>query len=74
MCSNIRVLSGKSCWHMQWYQRLEADYGIAVSCEAMPMPGKHRSGYSQSAIGWNTGHPMEVLEKVPKELKWSVTL
>jgi hypothetical protein len=28
---------------------------IAVSCEAMPVPGKHRSGCSQSAIGWNVG-------------------
>jgi hypothetical protein len=40
----------------------------------MPVPGKHRSGYSQSAIGWNTGPPMEELEKVPKELKGSATL
>jgi hypothetical protein len=30
------------------------------------MPGEHRSGCSQSAIGWNTGPPMEELEKVPK--------
>jgi hypothetical protein len=29
---------------------------------------------SQSAIGWNTGPPMEELEKVPKELKGSATL
>jgi hypothetical protein len=43
---------------------------IAVSCEAMPVPGKYRSGCSQSSIGWNTGPPMEELEKVPKELKW----
>jgi hypothetical protein len=35
----------------------------------MPVPGKYRSGCSQSAIGWNTGPPMEELEKVPKELK-----
>jgi hypothetical protein len=27
------------------------DPDIAVSCEAMPVPGKHRSGCSQSAIG-----------------------
>jgi hypothetical protein len=33
------------------------------------MPGKHRSGCSQSAIEWNTGPPTEELEKVPKELK-----
>jgi hypothetical protein len=29
---------------------------------------------AQSAIGWNTGPPMEDLEKVPKELKGSATL
>jgi hypothetical protein len=29
------------------------------------VPGKHRSGCSQSAIGWNSGPPMEELEKVP---------
>ena len=45
------------------------DPGIAVSCEAMPVPGKYRSGCSQSSIGWNTGPPMEEIEKVPKELK-----
>ena len=32
---------------------------IAVSYEAMPVPGKYRSGCSQSSIGWNTGSPME---------------
>jgi hypothetical protein len=26
---------------------------IALSCEAMPVPGKYRSGCSQSSIGWN---------------------
>jgi hypothetical protein len=50
------------------------DPDIAVSSEAMPVPGKHRSGCSWSAIGWNTGPPMEELEKVPKELKGSATL
>jgi hypothetical protein len=50
------------------------DPDIAVSCEAMPGPGKHRSGCSQSAIRWNTGPPMDELEKVPKELKGSATL
>jgi hypothetical protein len=40
----------------------------------MPVPGKHRSGYSQSAIEWNTGLPMEEPEKVPKELKGFATL
>jgi hypothetical protein len=29
---------------------------------------------SQSSIGWNTGPPVEELEKVPKELKWLATL
>jgi hypothetical protein len=47
---------------------------IAVSCEAMPVPGKYRSGCLQSSIGWNTGLPVEELEKVPKELKVSATL
>jgi hypothetical protein len=42
---------------------------MAVSCEAMLGPSKHRSGCSQSAIGWITGCQMEELEKVPKELK-----
>jgi hypothetical protein len=50
------------------------DTDIAVSCETMPGPSKHRSGCSQSAIGWITGPPMEELEKVPKELKGSATL
>ena len=50
------------------------DPDIAVSCETMPWPGKHRSGCSQSAIGWITGPPMEELEKVPKELKGSAAL
>jgi hypothetical protein len=45
-----------------------------VSCEAMPVPGKYRSGCSQSSIGWNTGTPMKELEKVPKELKGSAAL
>jgi hypothetical protein len=50
------------------------DPDIVVSCEAMPVPGKYRSGCSQSSIRWNTGAPVEELEKVPKELKGSVTL
>jgi hypothetical protein len=49
-------------------------YKTAVSCESMPMPGKYRSGYSQSSIGWNTGPLMKELEKVPKELTASATL
>jgi hypothetical protein len=51
--------------------QLPKDPGIAVSCEAMPVPGKHRSGCSQSSIVWNRGPPMEKLEKAPKELKGS---
>jgi hypothetical protein len=39
---------------------------IAVSCEALPVPGKYRSGCSHSSIGWNIGPPMSELEKVPK--------
>jgi hypothetical protein len=50
------------------------DPDIAVSCEAMPMPGKYRSGCSQSSIGWNTGPPMKEVEKITKELKGSTTL
>jgi hypothetical protein len=37
----------------------------------MPVPGKYRSGCSQSSIRWNTGSPKEKLEKAPKELKGS---
>jgi hypothetical protein len=47
---------------------------MAVSCEAMPGPSKHKRGCSQSAVGWITGPPMEELEKIPKELMGSVTL
>jgi hypothetical protein len=47
---------------------------MAVSCETMPVPGKHRSGCSQSAIVWIIGSPMEELEKVLKELKGSAIL
>jgi hypothetical protein len=50
------------------------DPDIAVSCETMSGPSKHRSGCSQSAIGWIRGPPMEELEKVPKELKGTATL
>jgi hypothetical protein len=45
-----------------------------VSYEAMPVPGKYRSGCSQSFIGWNTGPPMKELEKVSKEIKGSLAL
>ena len=47
---------------------------IAISCEAMPVPGKYINGCSQSSIGWNTGPPMKELEKLSKELKGSATL
>ena len=50
------------------------DPDLAVSCEAMPGPSKHRSGCSESATGWITGPPMEELEKVPKELEGSSIL
>jgi hypothetical protein len=50
------------------------DGDIAVPCETRPEPSKHRSGCSQSTIGWITGPPMEELEKVSKELKRSATL
>jgi hypothetical protein len=46
----------------------------SLSCEAIIGPSKHRSGCSQSVIGWNTGPPMEELEKVSKDLKGSATL
>ena len=47
-------MPARFCWR---------DPDIAVSCEAMPVPGKHRSEYSQSAIGSNTGPSLEELEK-----------
>jgi hypothetical protein len=50
------------------------DPEIAILSDAMPVPGKYRSGCSQSSIGCNTGPPMEELERVPKELKGSATL
>jgi hypothetical protein len=50
-------MPARFCWR---------DPGIAVLYEAMPVPYIYRSGCSQSSIGWNTGLPMEELEKVPK--------
>ena len=38
-----------------------------------PVPGKYRSGCSQSSVGWNTGPLMEDLEKITKELKGSAS-
>jgi hypothetical protein len=58
-------MSERFCWQ---------DPDIAISCEAMPVPGKYRSWCSQSSIEWNTGPLMKELEKVPKELKGSATL
>ena len=55
----------------RFYRR---DPDIAVTYEGMPVPGKYKSGCSQSSIVWNAGPPMEELEKVPKELKGSATL
>jgi hypothetical protein len=46
----------------------------AISYEAMPKPGKYRSGCSQSSLGCNTGLLMKELEKVPMELQRSATL
>jgi hypothetical protein len=39
---------------------------IAVSWEALSVPGKYRSGCSQSSIGWSIGSPVKELEKVPR--------
>jgi hypothetical protein len=50
------------------------DPDITVSCEAMPVPGKYKSGCSCSSIRWNTGSPMEELEKVLKKVKGSAAL
>jgi hypothetical protein len=47
----------RACWQ-------EPD--IAVSWEALPVPDKYRSGWSQSSIGRSTGSPIKELEKVPK--------
>ena len=40
----------------------------------LPGPSKHRSGWSESAIGWITRPPMQELEILPKELKGTATL
>jgi hypothetical protein len=42
---------------------------MAVSCEALPVTGKYRSGCSQPSIGLSTGSPVKELKKVSKELK-----
>jgi hypothetical protein len=58
-------MPSRFCWR---------DPDKAVSCEAIPVTGKYRSRCSHSSIRWNTGHPVEKLEKAPKELKGSATL
>jgi hypothetical protein len=61
---------------MQVYMQIEHTHiCVCARTEIIYMgPSKHRSGCSQSAIGWITGLPMEELEKVAKELKGSATL
>jgi hypothetical protein len=49
------------------------DPDIAVSCEALPVPGKYRSGCSQSSIGWNTA-PSKITQESTQELKGSAAL
>ena len=44
---------------------------IAFFCETLPVPGKYRSGYSQSSIGQSTRSLMKEIAKVLKELKGS---
>jgi hypothetical protein len=44
---------------------------IDVSCEALSVPGKYRSEFSQSSIGWNTRSPLKALEKVSRKMKGS---
>ena len=63
-----RIPSWVSLWRYDSQICLK-DPDIAVLSEAMPVPGKYNSGWSQSSIGWNKWPQMEDLEKVPKELK-----
>jgi hypothetical protein len=72
-CLNITMLLVIKQLNVVLYKNCH-DPDIALSCEAMPMPGKYRSECSQSSIGWNTRPLMKELEKVPKELKVSATL
>jgi hypothetical protein len=62
--------SGCICFKRFWWR----DPGIAVSYDAMPVPGKYRSGCSQSSIRLNTGTPVKKVEKAAKELKGPATL
>ena len=64
--------------HMpEWFCWQHPD--IACSCVANPVPGKYRSGCSQSSIGWTTGPLMKELEKypgakgVPNPIRWTIT-
>jgi hypothetical protein len=53
----------------------QPDFGLRrVEVTHMPVPGKYRSGCTQSSIEWNTWSLMKELEKVPKKLKGSATL
>jgi hypothetical protein len=49
-------------------------YDIAISWEALPLPGRYSSVCSQPSIGLSTGSPREELEKGPKELKGCAAL
>jgi hypothetical protein len=51
------------------HTEITAEEGIERLEEAMPVPGKYRSGCSQSSIRWNTVPPVEKLEKAPMDLK-----
>jgi hypothetical protein len=61
----------------QWFKECPVLPEYSGSFPSIHIRGQnylYRSGCSQSAIGWNTGPPMEELEKVPKMLKGSATL
>jgi hypothetical protein len=57
--------------HLCSFKTMKSEYEIWLAYAIVS-----RFGCSQSSIGWNTGPPppTEELEKVPKELKGSVTL
>jgi hypothetical protein len=58
----------QTVWQMSTRACLQ-EPDIAVFWEPLPVPGKCRSGCSQSSIGWSTRSPKKELEKVPKKLK-----
>jgi hypothetical protein len=60
----LLLIPTRFCWQ---------DPDISVFCEAMAVPGKYRSGYTQSSIWSNTGSPMKELMKILIELKGSAT-